>query len=86
MEGSDRRCRGAVSGGGKRSQVEGSHSWWRGAVSGLTLAEPQMRTRRRIEAKTGKELPAAAPRQPSRRAEVLSRADEAGAILPSKCQ
>ena len=33
-----------------------------------------------IEAMTGKELPAAAPRQPSRSAEALSRADEAGAF------
>ena len=39
-----------------------------------------MRTRRMIEAMTGKELPAAAPRQPSRSAEALSRADEAGAF------
>ena len=46
-----------------------------------------MRTRRMIKAMTGKELPAAAPRQPSKSAEALSRADEAGSlILPCKCR
>ena len=42
-----------------------------------------MRTRRTIEAMTCRELPAAAMRPPSRSVEVLSRDDEAGAILQS---
>ena len=33
MEGSRVR-RGAIAGGGERSQVEGRERWWRGAVSG----------------------------------------------------
>jgi hypothetical protein len=34
MEESDRRWRGAIAGGGKRSQVEGSHHRWRGVIAG----------------------------------------------------
>ena len=34
MEGSDRRWRGAVAGGGERSRVEGSGLRWRELVSG----------------------------------------------------
>ena len=44
-----------------------------------------MRTRRRMDAMTCRELPAAAMGQLSRSAEALSRDDEAGAILPSNC-
>ena len=44
-----------------------------------------MRATRMFDAMKGTELPAAAPGLPSRSAEGLSRADEAGVILPRKC-
>ena len=46
MEGTDSRCRGAISGGGERSQIEGSDRRWRGAIpdfsSGLARAAARL--------------------------------------------